>query len=276
VAELRLWLHDTFDEYRRLDRDFANSWFVDDRNGTMLARIPREESVEGENWAHRDYFHGKGYDMKPEEVGEHREIIRHAHRSIVFRSKADNLLKVCFTVPIVAHSNGEDDAEGPETLGILGMSVQLGAFQALKMGSDSRQHAVLINTNQQMLEDTEISGLILHHPYLVRRRLESREAKSNGDLYPVDERLVNQFRESAHRLQAQETAHVDTAEGVPSAIRSEDLLLRNYRDPIAQTTSLAAYHPVLVQFRVQNGANGETATLDTGWVVVVQEREADR
>ena len=51
---------------RKSDNDAqvaSESWFINDARGVQVARSPRSEASRGENFAHRDYFHGRGVDF---------------------------------------------------------------------------------------------------------------------------------------------------------------------------------------------------------------------
>ena len=52
---------------RKADHDReapADSWFINDVRGVQVARSPRSDASRGENYAHRDYFHGQGVDLR--------------------------------------------------------------------------------------------------------------------------------------------------------------------------------------------------------------------
>ncbi|MEZ6109119.1 MAG: protein kinase [Pirellulaceae bacterium] len=106
------------------------SWFVNSRDGTQQARSPLEEAVTiGQNFRHRDYFHGRGRDLTSEELGDEPPPIlegRPVHMSAVFFSRNTQTAMVAFSVPIWS--------DPPETLGrtpigLLCMTIEVGQFE---------------------------------------------------------------------------------------------------------------------------------------------------
>jgi type II secretory pathway pseudopilin PulG len=72
---------------RRADHDRdapADSWFINDVRGTQVARSPRSDASRGENYSHRDYFHGQGVDLT--ETTQNLKPIEKPHLSAVYRS----------------------------------------------------------------------------------------------------------------------------------------------------------------------------------------------
>jgi len=80
-------------------RDAASdSWFINDARGVQVARSPRSEATRGENFAHRDYFHGQGTDLAADT--KDLKPIKAPHLSAVYRSTSSGRLKVaCRTRP---------------------------------------------------------------------------------------------------------------------------------------------------------------------------------
>ena len=73
---------------RKADHDQeapADSWFINDVRGMQVARSPRSDASRGENYAHRDYFHGQGVDL-PKETTDLKPIDQSPHLSAVYRS----------------------------------------------------------------------------------------------------------------------------------------------------------------------------------------------
>ncbi|SFH71163.1 serine/threonine protein kinase [Planctomicrobium piriforme] len=149
---LQAWLGDQFLRYRDLN---AASWFIVAADGTQLVVAPRKRTEsEGENYSHRDYFHGQGRDFERGAVPETVRPIRAPHFSVPYVSTNSNRLKVALSVPVWPHEDGSG-----EPLGVLGMSTELGHMKVL-------ENAVLIDTRPDRFEDRQQTGLLLQHPLL--------------------------------------------------------------------------------------------------------------
>ena len=180
-----------------------DSLFVTDPWGEQLARSPPAPGkTVGANFAHRDYFHGLGHDL--ERGTESTQPISDVHLSIVYRSEADQRLRVSFTVPIWSEGpqprwfqqlgaalavpglgpvplagqlalpvEGRSAQPGDPRwpwLGVLGLSLEPGHFIELHPpGTGGDQVAVLIDTRADAIVP-EQPGLILQHPRLDRFR----------------------------------------------------------------------------------------------------------
>lgn len=72
----------------------------------------------GENYSYRDYFHGQLSDF------ESGPPLRESHVSVAMESTNGGDLIVVFSAPIKSADNGP-------TLGVVGMSIELGQFAGL-------------------------------------------------------------------------------------------------------------------------------------------------
>jgi serine/threonine protein kinase/class 3 adenylate cyclase len=236
---LRDWL-----SARKLDADSqalsSESWFINDRQGVQVARSPRSNDSLGNNYSHRDYFHGRGTDL-PEGSGD-LEPISGPHLSAVYRSTTTRQFKVAFSVPI---ENGRSGA-ARKVVGVLAMSVDLGEFNVLENVLDRQrgQEVVLIDLRRDNIEGDLLRGLILHH----LRNETFHEARPP--------RLHVELLERIDRIQA------DSA-----AAQSRSNLLLNYRDPLSEDGRRTYWGAV--ERVILTGPDGER--LDTGWLVLVQE-----
>ena len=145
-------------EKERFDRRHpSDSWFVVIRNGTQVARAPHSRSV-GNNYAHRDYFHGDEGDKA--EGAEGVEPIQTPHRSAVYKSTSTNRLKVAFSVPVWDSPNPTNSSS---VAGVFAMSVDLGGFLALEDELPKGKEVILVDLRQDEIEGEARRGLILHH-----------------------------------------------------------------------------------------------------------------
>jgi serine/threonine protein kinase len=145
---------------RKADNDAkvsSDSWFINDARGVQVARSPRSEASRGENYAHRDYFHGQGADLPPD--AKDLKPLTSPHLSAVYRSTSTGHLKVAFSAPIENGKKGKDR----EVVGVLAMSVDLGEFNVLQTGLPPGLEVVLLDLRNATIDDQTRHGLILHH-----------------------------------------------------------------------------------------------------------------
>lgn len=231
----------------------ATSWFLNDAEGLQLARAPYSEDTVGENYRFRDYFHGQGRDLSPEEATEVPPI-EDVHRSTVFRSQATHNLMVAFSVPIWSRSPQAGDRR---VLGILAMTVELGKFGSLKTTSGTNQTTVLVETRTDWTEEEPGRGLLLHHPRL--QELRSRGVAPEKRIFRLRPIMVDQLK----RLRA--------ARGGRSESTEQEVLdwTDDYTGPFTENQPApAAFEPVRIPGRPEQIA-------DTGWVVIVHAGTAE-
>jgi serine/threonine protein kinase len=160
----------------------SDSWFVVKLDGKQIARHPllepdSDQPVDSflQNFAHRDYFHGQGKDLpeiqeSPEgTIAPENRIapIQEPSISAVYLSSTTGTLRVAFSVPIWS------DDPVKKVIGVLGMSVDLGAFKVLNANAQLGKDIVLVDLREDFLEtnlETQQAipkrGLILNHPRL--------------------------------------------------------------------------------------------------------------
>lgn len=248
-AVLQEWLQRREQQHHVLG---ATSWFLTDVHGLQWARVPYSPTI-GKNWAFRDYFHGRGRDLKTKADGYGSAVdvapIRAPHRSAVFDSQASGNRIVAFSVPVWSEPS---ESGPPEVVGVLGMTVQLGHFGELNPGErqGAQQVAALIDSRE---DQPGQRGLILQHPQL-SRMLAQRFGKTLMPRLRVDPEVLNRL----------DQARLAMAQGDASAARL--LTFVGYVDPLGVRSGgdwLAALEPVVVRGR------------DTGWAVIVQEPYSD-
>jgi serine/threonine protein kinase len=218
----------------------SESWFINDRRGVQIARSPPSSDSLGNNYSHRDYFHGQGSDLPEGTAGL--EPIAGPHISAVYRSTTTGQLKVAFSVPIENGRSGQTR----KIVGVLAMSVDLGEFNVLEnvLDRDRGQEVVLVDLRQDNVEDAPRRGLILHH-------LRSESFR----------------REQPPRLGAALLDRIDRliAEQQPQSPRNN--LLLDYTDPLSED-SRRMYWGAVERVVLSRPAGEER---DTGWLVLVQE-----
>jgi serine/threonine protein kinase len=214
----------------------ADSWFINDIRGVQVARSPRSGKSRGENYSHRDYFHGGGEDLEPGTADV--APVRRPHLSSVYRSTTTGQLRVAFSVPIENGRSGDER----KVMGVLAMSVDLGEFSVLKRQLPDNHEVVVIDLRKSSIEGVARRGLILHH--------EAR-AMLRGDARPrwVGPELM---------------AHIDQALSAAEE-GGGAVALPAYRDP--DVTGNEPYWGAIKQVI----GNREEEAFDTKWLVLVQE-----
>ena len=232
------------------------SWFLCDANGRQIARVPASDSI-GKNYALRDYFHGDGND-EPPDANAQRKHITDVHRSKVYRSSTTGALKASLTRPIWSQTEVNPNRK---FLGILGMSMTLGEFKELETGLGSTQLVMVVDTEGNVIGDApEYEGLVLHHPELRKR---SKDAAP----VTVDDELLQEMR------QIRNTARTEIADSPADSNSWTAEILNNFQDPlnttqVKNTHWISAFAPIMIKGRPVNIA-------DTGWGVIIAEREQD-
>lgn len=245
----------------------ASNWSIFDSQGVQVARHPFVQRTIGRNFSFRDYFHGRGRDLPPEQGSPDRHI-SDAHLSVVIVSQSSGHRMVLFSVPIWSSSQDEKNAT---FLGVLSMSVELGHFRELQIGLTDNQIAVLADTREDTIEGEPKTGLLLHHPQLALLREQGAKKLPSYRLTPE---TVNQLRElRKNRMkQSEELSHRPWKEQL--TIREKPLegsLVRGYVSHVPGKYSgewIAAFEPVLIEGRPD-------PIKDTGWVIIIQERKGE-
>ncbi len=224
----------------RSDRQFdeanrSSMWFADDANGYQRATAPPAEEDRNIYRGYRDYFHGLGHELQ-DKTGPAKTIINSPHRSMVFHrevARGEGFWSVALSVPVW---DDPDDEFFAEQVGVVGLALDLKGHT--RVGGERERFAVLIDTRP---DANGKRGLILRHPYL-----EHVTAGIDMPLAYADE-IVK---------------WVDAKDG--PFPQEED-----YQDPVGEQYSgewLASVERVMI--RPEDGK-----PIDTGWVILVQERK---
>jgi tRNA A-37 threonylcarbamoyl transferase component Bud32 len=240
LQQIQAWLNE-----RRLLKGMTirnSNWSVFSVDGIQLARSPRARSI-GQDFRHRDYFHGLGRDLDPmaPEVATLKPMeyllpkVTEAdvvHLSCVFQSVANDKLVVSSSAPIWEHGSRAT----PEILGLLSMTLEIDDFGI-------PENAVLFQ-----LEESQITGqrgTLIAHPQLARRQ-------KTQSLPSVDSVTLQRAERLMDRLASGENVE----------------LLDDFRDPLTGEVHLAAMAPIVVASRPKEvGA--------VGWMIVVEEASSE-
>ena len=216
----------------------ADSWFIGSAAGIQIARSPRSDTSRGLDYSYRDYFHGRGNDV---EAGTpNLKPITGPHLSAVYRSTTTDRLKVAFSVPIHSVRAGVS-----RVIGVLAMSVDLGAFNVLEKRLPAGHEVVLIDLRESVVDGQPRRGLILH-------RQTPSAAVSEGTAAWVGPQLLARIDELVAKNK--------------SASGANSFFLGSYRDKAITGGKpyWGAIDPV-----VDHPA--DEPAFNTGWLVLVQE-----
>jgi serine/threonine protein kinase/class 3 adenylate cyclase len=242
----------------RLPHDYGEkmvveSWFIQDKDGTQIARSPQDEDSYLKDYWYRDYFHGLGKDLDKadESLRSSTKPIDRNHLSCVYRSTTTQLLKVAFSVPIRRVAPAADGSPGkPEVIGVLAMSTNVHEFTVLE-GVAGGNDVVLIDLRNDWVEGESKRGLILHHPRL-----------GKGKLARIDSELLKQ---------------IDAAKPLTRAdFNGENYFQVGYRDPLDTNRELkywGVFEPV--RYEINKAAEGAELAERFGWLVLVQKPVAE-
>jgi hypothetical protein len=227
----------------RSDRQFdetdqSSLWFVDDAAGYQVETIPTMDTRRNLYRGYRDYFHGLGKELD-DRSGPAKTIIRSPYRSMVFHrslESGEGLWSVAFSVPVWNDGN-EREYHNDKPIGIVGMIIDLKGHT--RVAGERERFAVLIDTRP---DSKGLRGLILRHP-----TLENLSPGNEGRQFYADE--VVQWADSGGVF-SPEQAYNDPVDGVYAG------------------AWLASVERVMVRQK-------EDQLVDTGWVILVQERRAE-
>jgi hypothetical protein len=223
---------------KRSDRQFdegnrASLWFADDAGGYQRGAAPSREDQRHLYRGYRDYFHGLGRELE-DKTGPAKP------GEIISKPHRSMVYRRSGTgVWSVAFSVpvwDEPDDELGEQVGVVGMTIDLRG--KTRFDGDRERFAVLIDTRP---DQTGNRGVIVRHPYL-----DDLPAGTDAPFTYVEE-------------------VVKWADSENSEFATEE----NYRDPVGGAYEgdwLASVERVIV--RPEDGT-----PIDTGWVILVQERK---
>lgn len=228
--------------------------FINSADGTQLASSPPGNST-GQNFRHRDYFHGRGHNLpidKANDVGPIQgPYVSISHSSIASR------FSMTFSVPIWNDGSG---AAEKQVIGVLGIIVDGSEFVEFDILKGFSKTVHLINLNEDFFEGEARRGLILQ-----------KYPSTDAPLVRIDDALVSRLLDvrAKRALQLNTPASISRRREYsdPDEVHFE----YQYRDPLPgisdRTESVAAFAPIFV-----SGAEEEILNGDTGLVVVVQEK----
>jgi hypothetical protein len=262
---LQEWLDHQREQYQ--ETTAARAWFFLDARGYLLAVSPMDaksrEAIESKrNLAHRSYFHGGDHDLTPEEVQAHPpKPITGPTQSAVFESTSTGQPRmVVFSVPVPAPVGSR------EPLGVLAMGVTLGSFKEMRPAESGNadqggRTAVLVATKKDWKGR---EGLILQHPWL--EQFIHAQQQAPEILLPDVKRLIlpDEVVENAPPPDYKDPVCAFSKE-YPQPFPGYQPWYPDYKG-----TWLGAAEPVVIPPR-----KDRDTPVDTGWVVLVEERTRD-
>lgn len=266
--EVQLWLS----EHRAVYSEeggpaIATSWFVTMADGVQLGRAPRGPSI-GKFFGYRDYFHGKGRDLDPEETAQNPlPPIERPYRSIVFKSKSNGEYMIALSTPVWGEVTDEDGRTSRKVLAMLAMSQSLGDFEVLNARMGEQRVVILVDTGQNAMGDR---GTVLHDSRSSRPEwVESQHEALADETRQVPAKVLDELTELRALRKLQHEQSVGS-----KSLSARSSVQNDYVDYATPETSwTAAFEPII--FRrprdMYEGLEDGSALEDTGWVVVVQE-----
>lgn len=209
-------------------------WFATDFLGFQRGSDPPYEPGRNVYRGYRDYFHGRGRELD-DQSGPARAIISAPHRSMVYQRKREGLRPI-WSVAFSVPVWDDPAAPNHKQLGVVGIAIDLRG--RTQIAGSRERFAVLIDTRP---DTTGRRGLVVRHPYL-------DDLPDGHELQPVYCDPV-----------------VRWADSNATEFPEED----DYRDPVGGAFDgawLASVERVVV--RPEDGN-----PIDTGWVILVQERK---
>ena len=221
------------------------SWILTGPRGNMLAAAFADEPANtpvADCFAYRTYYHGGPRDLDKRDRTQ--RPVTETHISAKFRSTATGTSKVAVTTPVMA---------GAQVLGVVGITVELGAFVSFPTSQD--RCALLVDGREG-----DFQGVVLQHPLYEELISQQQMLPERFDEYRMDIRQWT-TRRSEDRDRYRAVVYQDPL--------GQDVLGHRYR---GDWIGCAA--PVQVTlFRDEDGTI-TPGLFDTGFLMVVQERLA--
>lgn len=225
-----------------------DSWFYTDAHGFQRWRGPPSDETLDDNFAHRDYFHGRGHDFPSADTRLTLRPITKPHISGAYRGTTGGKYKVAISVPIfsVPAAAPADEA----VIGVLSRTILLGQLLA---GYHDLIRADNVDRTIALVDLK--TGKLLDHPWM------------------TDEHLLHLPATSFERL--------SLSEEQTAALEQLTALVRAGESPNGEERSLAYADPV----GSLREKNSEAFTGDwlaafwpvenTNWAAIVQERRGE-
>jgi serine/threonine protein kinase len=268
--------------------DLSANWFVTDLHGRIMAisgdnvtdATRKRVKEQKDRFRRRDFFHGNGCNYPDSKDARTIAPISRPTISRISYSTARKDLITVFSVPIFEQNKNHLAAGGKlDVIGVLALAVSLGEFVEIRTTDNTRyNYSITLIQTKDLATDPNAPenkppnrGLILQH-----RKL--KEAERHEPRYVTNEALLGDCDEL--RLKKQELLQVGVSRGtlrdaLQEADNIEPACREEYLDPLEkeQRAWLIAYEPIVLLRQGEN--DGKPMIEDTGWVVMVQQPEAD-
>lgn len=241
VDLLDTWRRETDSRLKEQLRTADESLFLTDRSGIQIYRSPWKDSV-GHTFSYRDYFHGLGRELSPNEDAGRIEPRTRPGISMAFRSSNTGQFMVAITVPVW-------NADSTRVIGVLGRTIHLSDLlkqweQRIGMPTDAGTSAIERDRMLTLVDMREEPPLVLDHHWIQAET--SASLKNEGELKEVL-RLKPQEEQVLRRA-------VRSGQGLPV-----------YQDPLADVDPSYA--------GAWLAAVAQTSNID--WIAIVQERRSE-
>ncbi|SFJ65617.1 protein kinase domain-containing protein [Planctomicrobium piriforme] len=234
IEILDKWRSDTDQRLRKQQRTIDESFFLTDQNGIQLYRSPWKDSI-GQAFSYRDYFHGQGRELSPNDLPKDVAPRTQPGISMPFRSSNTGQYMVAIATPVW-------NVEQTEVIGVLGRSLLISELLS--------QWENRINGKEKSLQEKDrLLSLVdlREEPPLV---LDHHWIQSQNHAEKTDARM----KETLHLTQSEETE-------LRRALRAGGKMPA-YEDPMSDQSPEYA--------GVWLAAGAKASFID--WVAIVQER----
>ena len=224
------------------------SWFLTDANGTQLWRRPfpkpDQKMTVGEDYAWRDYFHGKGEQYDSDQAPPNLSPIQEPYVSVAFKSQATNRYMVALSVPVRS-------ADG-KVIGVFARTLHLGELQ-MRLGRDlhGNSSAVIALADRRQ-------SMLLDHPSLTEKFCEQLSDRQADEMF---QQLTLSEADQAAIAAAGEKAGADDAIDIQTA---------TYTDPVSRLN-----FPIAKDYAGEYiAAMSSLRSSRMPWLVIVQQNRA--
>lgn len=247
------------------NRELDTSWFLTDADGYQRWREPLNPNTIDENWAYRDYFHGRNLQYPPDAVPPDVEPIRRPHISLAFRSQATKRFMVAISVPVW-------DEKHERVIGVLARTTHLGQLLSEYGSRIQGRNGDQVNRVIALVDRRDWK--LLDHPWMTEANLRARPPETFAKL-TLDNRTVQKLsrlydgvqnkREPPSPSPGSASSQGEGARVKQPSVAAQTDRDAEYTDPVGTLDPTAYGGQWLAAFSPVGG---------TGWTAIVQERRS--
>lgn len=232
------------------DKSRDTSWFLTDAQGNQLWRRNYDSKTVGQNYAWRDYFHGRDVQYDKDQIPADVRPIQEAHVSVAFVSEGTRQYMVALSVPV--------RSAGGDVIGVLARTLHLGDLQQ-RLGQDIQGSDLQGDAAPIIALADRRSSHLLDHEWLkadVFRDQSIRETQQMFEQLRLSEQTLTSIQDAIQQA------------GTDASRRNIGIRQPAYQDPVGLLDDAAAK-----QFSGSYIAAMSTMKSDRmPWLVIVQQR----